>query len=65
MLDELPFGYYMEIEGEIDQILRAEKKLGATDLKSEARGYPRLTLKYGAENGSVIEARFEKRNTTT
>lgn len=63
VLDELPFGFYMEIEGEMDQILKAEKKLGATDLEPEARGYPRLTLKYGKPNGDVIEARFETKKT--
>jgi adenylate cyclase class 2 len=64
VLDELPFGYYMEIEGEMDQILKAEKKLGATDFEIEARGYPRLTLKYGTPNGGVIESRFEKATTS-
>ena len=63
VLDELPFGYYMEIEGEINDILRAEKRLGATELEPEARGYPRLTLKYGRPNGDVIESRFEKKRT--
>lgn len=61
VLDELPFGYYMEIEGEIDDILKAEKTLGATDLEPEARGYPRLTLKYGKDNAGVIEARFARK----
>lgn len=58
VLDELPFGYYMEIEGEMDDILEAEKLLGAEDLEPEARGYPRLTLKYGVKRGDVIESRF-------
>ncbi|MFN0138508.1 MAG: class IV adenylate cyclase [Pyrinomonadaceae bacterium] len=62
VLDELPFGYYMEIEGEVKNILKAEKLLGAEDLTPEARGYPRLTLKYGQEIDGVIEARFEKKN---
>src|SRR5688572_5744801 len=44
VLDELPFGYYMEIEGEMDAIIATEKLLGADDLELEARGYPRLTL---------------------
>lgn len=62
VLDELPFGYYMEIEGEVKDILKAEKLLGAADLTSEARGYPRLTLKFGTEKDGVIESRFEKRS---
>lgn len=61
VLDELPFGYYMEIEGEVKNILKAEKLLGAEDLTPEARGYPRLTLKFGKEIEGVFEARFEKK----
>jgi len=60
VLDELPFGYYMEIEGDKEDILTAERLLGAHDLQPEARGYPRLTIKFGKENKSgVFEARFE------
>ncbi len=61
VLDELPFGYYMEIEGEIDDILKTEKLLGANAFESEARGYPRLTLKFGKEKAGVVEARFAKK----
>ena len=62
VLDELPFGYYMEIEGAKEDILKAEKLLGAEDLVPEARGYPRLTLKFGKENkAGVIESRFAKK----
>lgn len=60
VLDELPFGYYMEIEGPIEDILEAEKLLGIEDLKTESRGYPRLTLKYGREVDGVFESRFDK-----
>jgi adenylate cyclase class 2 len=60
VLDELPFGYYMEIEGEMDEILKAEQLLGADRLKSEPRGYPSLSLKYGKSVKGVIEARFRK-----
>lgn len=60
VLDELPFGYFMEIEGSMKNILKAEKLLDAGDLEVEARGYPRLTLKHGTANGDVMEARFEK-----
>ena len=61
VLDELPFGYYMEIEGEMDDILATEKLLGADDLETEARGYPRLTLKYGRAIKGVMESRFPKK----
>lgn len=60
VLDELPFGYYMEIEGPIEDILEAEKLLEIEDLETEARGYPRLTLKYGTQKGSFTESRFDK-----
>lgn len=60
MIDELPFGLYMEIEGTIDQIAKSEKQLGIEDLEPETRGYPRLTAKYGKLNGDVTEARFER-----
>ena len=62
VLDELPFGYYMEIEGPKEDILKAEKLLGADDLVPEGRGYPRLTLKFGKENkNGVVESRFAKK----
>jgi len=60
VLDELPFGYYMEIEGTVDDILAAEKLLAIDDLETEARGYPRLTLKFGKEINGVFESRFDK-----
>lgn len=61
VLDELPFGYYMEIEGEMEGILEAEKLLKIEDLKPESLGYPRLTLKYGKQIGDVMESRFTKK----
>ncbi len=60
VLDELPFGLYMEIEGSIEDILTVEKQLGADKLLPESRGYPRLTLKYGKDVNGVFESRFDK-----
>jgi len=60
VLDELPFGLFMEIEGTIETIDAAEKKLGLQEAEREPRGYPRLTVKYGKMNGDVAEARFER-----
>jgi adenylate cyclase class 2 len=60
VLDELPFGLYMEIEGTIEAIEKAEKALGLKETEREPRGYPRLTVKYGKMNGEVAEARFER-----
>jgi adenylate cyclase class 2 len=62
VLDELPFGLYMEIEGTIDAIEKVEKKLGLKAIEREPRGYPRLTLKYGTMNGEVAEALFARRS---
>jgi len=62
VLDELPFGFYMEIEGPTREIRRAERLLGADELESEARGYPRLTLRFGRTTRSgVIESRFSRK----
>lgn len=61
VLDELPFGYYMEIEGSMVDIITVEKQLGADKLELEARGYPRLTLKYGKPVAGVMESRFAKK----
>ncbi|MEO8573546.1 MAG: class IV adenylate cyclase [Pyrinomonadaceae bacterium] len=60
VLDELPFGMYMEIEGTDEGIEKAEKKLGLKEIEYEPRGYPRLTIKYGKMKGEVAEARFER-----
>ena len=60
VLDELPFGLYMEIEGTPRNIAWAEKRLGIKNLVAEIRGYPRLTIKYGRMKKSVMEARFKR-----
>ena len=60
VLDELPFGLYMEIEGTEEAIEKASKKLGLKEIEHEARGYPRLTIKYGKMKGDVAEAKFER-----
>jgi adenylate cyclase class 2 len=64
VLDELPFGLYMEIEGTVESIDKAEKKLGLKEVEREPRGYPRLTVKYGKMNGDVAEAKFERTAST-
>lgn len=60
VLDELPFGLFMEIEGTIEEIAEAEKLLEIEDLEPEPRGYPRLTVKFGKLVGDVSEARFDR-----
>jgi adenylate cyclase class 2 len=59
VLDELPFGLFMEIEGSITAIAEAEMFLEAEAFEVEHETYPRLTAKHGRKNGELIEARFE------
>ncbi|MCC6824125.1 MAG: class IV adenylate cyclase [Acidobacteria bacterium] len=61
VLDELPFGRYMEIEGPPDGIRDAEKTLGVEHLEVELRSYPSLTLKFGILRDGVVEARFDRK----
>lgn len=61
VLDELPFGYYMEIEGSVEDIGTVEQLLGADKFEVEPRGYPRLSAKFGKPNADgVTESRFAK-----
>jgi adenylate cyclase, class 2 len=60
VIDELPFGLFMEIEGKEREIEAVEGKLKITDLEPELATYPQLTMQYGTPSGSVIEARFKK-----
>ena len=58
VIDELPFGLFMEIEGEERDIDAAEQTLGIDGLPAEHDTYPQLTEKHGQRVGDVIEARF-------
>ncbi len=58
VVDELPFGTFVEIEGEEAAILEAEKNLKLTDAETEHATYPQLTARHGARKGALIEARF-------
>lgn len=59
LIDELPFGQFMEIEGSIANIGLAEEMLGATDFEAENETYPNLTKSFGSRKGELIEARFD------
>ena len=58
VVDELPFGEFMEIEGDEEAIQAVELALGIADLPAEEATYVGLTNKLGVRNGDVIEARF-------
>jgi len=61
VIDELPFGLFVEIEGDEELILEAERLLDLAAMQAEHRSYPQLTLECGTPNGKLIEARFERR----
>ena len=63
VIDDLPFGLFMEIEGPITAIKEAEILLGIDDLETEHETYPGLTARLGTRIGEVIEARFPKPST--
>ncbi|HSE18452.1 MAG TPA: class IV adenylate cyclase [Pyrinomonadaceae bacterium] len=58
-IDELPFGLFVEIEGDEDAIRNAESLLDPVGLKVELLTYHELVRKHGTKNGEVIEARFK------
>ena len=59
VIDELPFGLFMEIEGEEQSIQDIENRLAIKRLVAEPLAYPRLTINHGTNIAGVIEARFE------
>ncbi|HET6851316.1 MAG TPA: class IV adenylate cyclase [Pyrinomonadaceae bacterium] len=58
VIDVLPFGLFMEIEGRVNEIKAVERKLGLKGLKAEHATYPQLTRKHGKLYDGLIEARF-------
>ena len=61
VIDELPFGLFMEIEGPEQDIRDIENKLAIKRLRTEPATYPQLTLKRGTDYGGVIESRFAEK----
>ena len=59
VIDELPFGLFVEIEGSESGIAAAERALGMQDFAAESSTYPQLTRKHGKLVGDVIQARFD------
>lgn len=58
VIDVLPFGLFMEIEGRVNDIKAAERKLNLKGLRAEHATYPQLTEKHGKLYDGLIEARF-------
>ena len=58
VIDVLPFGLFLEIEGRVSDIKAVERKLGLKGLRAENATYPQLTQKHGKVYDGLIEARF-------
>jgi len=59
LVDDLPFGLFMEIEGPEAEINDIEQKLDIKDLQVEHATYPTLTRIHGKKRDGLIEARFD------
>jgi adenylate cyclase class 2 len=59
VVDELPFGLFLEIEGDEISIEAAEELLDLSDVEAEMATYPQLAQRYGQRRGDIIEARFK------
>jgi len=58
-VDELPFGLFLEIEGDEASIGAAEELLDLADVEAEMATYPQLAHACGQRRGEIIEARFK------
>ena len=59
VVDDLPFGLFLEVEGEEKIIDEVEQLLELTEVEAEMASYPELTQRYGERRGDVIESRFQ------
>jgi adenylate cyclase class 2 len=58
VIDELPFGLFVEIEGDEESIMEAERLLELDSAAVEPKSYPQLTLLHGTRRDTIVEARF-------
>lgn len=59
VLDELPFGLFVEIEGEENDITEIENLLNLSSAEAEMSTYPELAERHGERRGGITEARFQ------
>ena len=59
VIDVLPFGLFMEIEGPATSIRAVERKLDLKGLRTEHATYPELAAKHGKTRDGLIEARLD------
>jgi adenylate cyclase class 2 len=60
VIDELPFGLFLEIEGEEGSIDEVERLLALTQAETEMATYPELAREHGERRADVIESRFQR-----
>lgn len=58
VLDRLPFGHYMEIEGSVEDIESAESSIVSGDIAIEPSSYPQLTSELGTLDDGVAVSVF-------
>ena len=58
VIDELPFGWFVEIEGDESAILDVERRLELNAAEVVNESYPELTHAHGLRRGDAVEARF-------
>ncbi|HEV2763590.1 MAG TPA: class IV adenylate cyclase [Pyrinomonadaceae bacterium] len=65
VIDELPFGLFVEIEGEEAVIEKVESLLGLSDAEALLTTYPQLARLHGTKNGEQVESRFARARGST
>ena len=58
-IDELPFGWFVEIEGDEADIVAVERAISIDESSAEEATYPALTRRFGKVVDDRIESRFD------
>lgn len=64
VVDELPFGLFVEIEGDEQGIEEAERLLHLIGTEAVHETYPELAARHGTKTDERVEARFRQQNGT-